>query len=100
MQYLDLLLFWDDLFFLVLGLPDPKASLGRGTATSGRTPYHTLIHHMHFIRYTTMAWAHSNLNQLVQITTDLAWLLVWVSKDHVQGTLMVSVQVTKLCCSE
>jgi len=54
MRYPDFLLFWDDLFFLELGLPDTKASLGRGTAASGRTSYHTLIHHMRSIRYNTM----------------------------------------------
>ncbi len=51
-----------------------------------------------------MAWASlhrgSHLNQHEQTITDLAWLLVRVSKDHVQGSLMVSVQVTKPCCSE
>ncbi|KAA6420708.1 MAG: hypothetical protein FRX49_09285 [Trebouxia sp. A1-2] len=41
-EYLDLLLLWDDLFFLVLGLPHAKASLRRGTAASGRASCHTL----------------------------------------------------------
>ena len=32
-----------------------------------------------------------SFEQLVQIITDLAWLLLWVNADHMQGTLVMSI---------
>ncbi len=72
MQYLDFLLFWDDLFFLVLGLPDAKASLGRGTAASGRTSDHTLIHHMLYVGHNRMVYAQVTVYTLANMYASQA----------------------------